>query len=368
MTVYTCYLCNEKLTSENKSVEHLILNSIGGKLKSSNLLCQFCNSKLGHECDAELAKQFEFLAAYLQVKRESGEYPIIKGGKTADGTEYYLQDGRQPMLAKPAFKAIPAGEGIQYSMTARSESELRQMLNGLKRKHPLLDVDEAVRLARRTKERLHEPISYNQVFGGDLAFRSILKTALNYFILQGGDRDVVNHLFGMLAGQHKVEVVKPFFPDKLPYRREVNEINHLLYLRGDKYSRLLYCYVEFFSIHSYLVILNDDYTGPRVSSSYAIDPVSGKITSKDVKLKLDRDFVTALPSSFSQYKTIAERTNRVIKIADKNYSSKRIDSILKNASEEIFVKKYGHEPRFTKQMITEYSELAATGFAEYLYG
>lgn len=86
----TCYMCPVELTEENSSKEHIILNAMGGRLKPKDLLCKTCNSKIGHDADSELAKQFEFLSAYLQVKRDSGSIPIIRGGKTKDGTEINL--------------------------------------------------------------------------------------------------------------------------------------------------------------------------------------------------------------------------------------------------------------------------------------
>lgn len=82
----TCYLCDEFLTAaaDNISKEHIILNAIGGHLKSKELLCKTCNSKFGEDADSELANQLLFLSSYLQVKRDSGENQIIKGAKTAD--------------------------------------------------------------------------------------------------------------------------------------------------------------------------------------------------------------------------------------------------------------------------------------------
>lgn len=42
------------------SEEHIIPNAIGGKLKSKELICKKCNSKLGHSMDKELAEQLDF--------------------------------------------------------------------------------------------------------------------------------------------------------------------------------------------------------------------------------------------------------------------------------------------------------------------
>lgn len=97
----TCYLCNAVLTTDNSSIEHIILNSIGGRLKSQELLCKKCNSLLGESSDKELSNQLSLFAGLFQVKRERGEHPPIKGGTTQSGKEYIINDGYFPILSKP---------------------------------------------------------------------------------------------------------------------------------------------------------------------------------------------------------------------------------------------------------------------------
>lgn len=40
---------------------------MGGRLKSSNLICKECNSKFGDSFDAKLSKQFEFFASDNEI-------------------------------------------------------------------------------------------------------------------------------------------------------------------------------------------------------------------------------------------------------------------------------------------------------------
>lgn len=57
-----CYVCGCQLNKFNETEEHIIQYSIGGVLKSKQLLCKQCNSMLGHDIDDELAKQFNCFA------------------------------------------------------------------------------------------------------------------------------------------------------------------------------------------------------------------------------------------------------------------------------------------------------------------
>lgn len=68
-----CYVCDVELIKENETEEHIILNAIGGKLKSKKLICKVCNSNFGGRIDDSLAKQLNPIANLLNIKRERGK-------------------------------------------------------------------------------------------------------------------------------------------------------------------------------------------------------------------------------------------------------------------------------------------------------
>lgn len=67
-----CYVCDKEITSENETEEHILLNAIGGKLKSKKLICKGCNSDLGNKIDNSLARQLNPIANLLDIKRDRG--------------------------------------------------------------------------------------------------------------------------------------------------------------------------------------------------------------------------------------------------------------------------------------------------------
>src|ERR1039458_2085888 len=125
-----CYLCSKALTADNESKEHILLNAIGGQLKSNDLLCRKCNSDFGHEADSELAAQLLFLSGHLNIKRDKGENPIIKGAKSENGKTYNLIGGSKPVASKPEFNRNVKDGKVSYSIGARNEKELIKMLKG----------------------------------------------------------------------------------------------------------------------------------------------------------------------------------------------------------------------------------------------
>lgn len=65
-----CTICNEEITEKNKSVEHIIPNAIGGILKSDQLFCKGCNSNFGSKLDAAFVKNFSFINASVDIRRD----------------------------------------------------------------------------------------------------------------------------------------------------------------------------------------------------------------------------------------------------------------------------------------------------------
>ena len=362
-----CYLCDELLTAENRTVEHIILNALGGELKSSELLYRQCNSKLGDGPDAILAKQFEFLSAYLLIRREKGKIPIVKGGKTASGVDIDLVDGSTPRLGRPKFNVETTERGLEYHIVARDEKEMKSLLQGIKKRHPFFDIDKALEVAKTKIQRIKEPVIYQQTFGGDDAFKSIAKTALSFFLHNKGEKKHVEKVVSYVKGK-ECDIVRYFHSAKQLYKKEAGEVVHLLHIVGDKYHKLLYCYVEFFSSHSYIVILSDDYRGKNLHCTYGYNLITGAEVKKDVKLKLDRLDIENLSSKFSYFDEIKAKADRVMSIATQRQTQREIGNITQRAVDEIFAKKYGHESVISQIMIDEFIERVTIDFVEFMYG
>lgn len=364
----SCYLCDSEFTTENKSKEHILLNSIGGHLKSNSLLCKKCNSKLGHNADTELSNQLSFLANFLQVKRDKGKNQIIKGGKTKEGKEYHITDEGKPILAKPEFKTYQEDNETKYSISARNEKELLVILKGLKKKHPELDLEEVKQKFQPKKQYFNEPLSYNMSIGGEPANKSIVKTAVNFYIHTKSEKKQVEHLFEYLQDKEKLGICKHFYPKKSIYKKESNEIIHLIHLVGIKHSKVLYCFIEFFSSYSFLVKLSDNYIGNSFTKTYAYDLNKNCEVNKSVKLKLTKENINEILNlSKDDFQTITEKLNRILKIAEKKQTNKEISNITKRATEEIFNKRFKHEKIITEEMINEYSKYVATEYTKFVF-
>ncbi|MGK7940736.1 MAG: HNH endonuclease [Crocosphaera sp.] len=97
-----CYVCEKEITEENQYNEHIIVNAIGGKLKSKNLICSNYSPDFD-SIDTELAKQLNLITCHLDVKRERGNKKIPKTTATivATGEEIFIEPGGKPVFKNP---------------------------------------------------------------------------------------------------------------------------------------------------------------------------------------------------------------------------------------------------------------------------
>ncbi len=364
-----CYNCQTELIPGKQSDEHLILNAMGGRLKSKNLICKDCNSKIGSDVDGELAEQFKFLSGYLQVKRDHGAIPTTKGGLLSDGTKINLSEGVTPTLVNPHFEVIEKDGVFNYAIVARDEKQMRTLLGRVKKEHHGFKIEDGMKNIKVKNERLRTPVEFKQSFGGDLAFKSIAKTAVNFYMLKCGFRENIVHLLPYIFGDEKLNCVKHFHPKKYIYKKEPNEIVHFIHLVGDKHKRILYCYIEFFSIHSYIVLLSDDYSGKNVNLSYAYDLNSNCEIKKRVKLKFTKgefDDLKNIPAEF--FDAVKEKTQRVISIAEKKQVDNEIRLIIDKAFKDVFHDNHGDKKIITKQLKEEFARFVTEQIGVFLFG
>ena len=127
-----CFTCTElrPLTEE-----HVIPQAIGGRLKA-RLYCKECNETLGDDLDAEIARQFGWIATLLNIKRERGEAQPYEVKDLKSGTEL-LFDGKSLKRKAPVVKVVSEdGKKLDFAdVTARSEQELKRITSSIKRRY-----------------------------------------------------------------------------------------------------------------------------------------------------------------------------------------------------------------------------------------
>ncbi len=283
-----CYICSSEITSKNRSCEHVFLNAIGGRLKSRNLICKSCNDRFGEEIDNSLANQLSFFSTLLNVKRDRGTpQPVL--AVTHSGRRLLVKPSGGMSLSKPEIPSQGADGGINGEIKARTIREAKQILLGLAKKNPRIDVEKSLKNARNESEYLYEGAVFRLDFGGQSAFRALCKMATNFYMLQGGDRSNIEGVLPFIqygTGNNPGNFYYPEHQTIIP--KKTNEVVHAIILVGDPSQRILCSYIELFSALHFVVILNNTYEGDVVNSSYIFDILEGKQIARESHMVIDR--------------------------------------------------------------------------------
>lgn len=348
-----CYICDTDITVDNETDEHIIINAAGGRLKSKELICGKCNTDFGETIDSILAKQLNNMANMLMVKRHRGEPQPILGVEESTGEKFFIDVGGKPKLAKPKINKTVDGEKTNISITARTMSEVKHILTGLAKKHPHFNVEEVIKSAKVREEYFDKALQFQNEVGGLEVFRAVCKCATNFYIYCKGDPKHIKHLIPYIKGDVSKEIVWLHYQDNL-YDLDSNECFHIIYLVGNSKEKVLYCYVDYFNTHKYLVLLNDNYMGQDIKQTYFFDILN--ITRIERKVNMDYDRKTLLSFFTNKDANPFEKAQKSfehsiglgLKIQDDNHRSKLIQKAIQGS-----LGKYPNGTIITEQMINE---------------
>ncbi len=286
-----CYICEEVLNDTNLSVEHIIPNAIGGRLKSKNLLCIKCNSELGEQADAELSKTFNHIMLRHEIRRARGLPPPTKATNVDTGENVILCPNNTYKLHEPKIELKLADEiikGIRISHPdkRRIENELARILKVL----PEINDFKNIKYSQTNLPPIKSEHHINADL--DLLSVSLAKIAVNYFLHLGGEKETVANVINFIQGKGRNEFVFNYGTNifKLsPNNQE--EVIHILSLKGDRQSQKLIAFIQLFSESSVLILLNNEYNGDNFNTTYNHNLLTDKETQDDSALQLDFSYL-----------------------------------------------------------------------------
>lgn len=364
-----CYNCSEIISDSNSSVEHVIPNAVGGRLKSSALLCKSCNSLYGGGIDAVFAHAMEPIAALLNIKRERKKENILKNLTNEIGEQFHLIDGRIPVATKPTIRQ----EENKIHIMASDMRQLKQIVNGLKRKFPNLDTSNIFENAKTSKKFLESELEFSLTVGGEEYHRAIGKIAVNAYLHFGGQVGQIYPFIDVVKGNqaNDFHIHSTSFCDSHDWKP--NQINHSIHIHGCQKRKILYGYLVFFSAFAFVVNLSDDYQGDEINISYCYD-VLESTTDDNVatiaysgRLSYAREVSeNAVTMNQTIIKSIEANLTRVIRVADGRHIDTTIDEIMAAAMREV-LDEYPEDAIFTESMLQELTEHAAEAIAPFLH-
>lgn len=314
-----CYITGEVL-SPTETDEHIIPNALGGNLKSNKLVLSRINTGLFDRLDVELIKRIE-ISYLFEFKRDYGKKPPLKVS-TLEGMSYWIHNSKDIKMAsmKPFEVLNENGEVFEKFPLHQKEDIIAARL----KKHPHLkreDVEKSIieEKAIVPQTALFEH-SLNVIDNSVNSFRAIAKIAANFAVLNNVEKTFTN-LISFIKGELALQHVNLgyFYPKQLlSYNFDVNEVSHILYLKGSKTQKLLYCYIELFNLHCFIVILNYNYWGDDFSNSYVWDVRTRQELQKDISLNLSKEDIEPpyYPYYFDLNRDYTERLFRLSNLLD----------------------------------------------------
>ena len=317
-----CYSCKVLLEMDNSSEEHIINNSIGGRLKSRGLLCIRCNSKFGETIDAELEAQIGMFTDLLGIKRERQKKRVKIALRSEEGEVKYVGVKMKPH-ARLTVKLSEEKEVVLHVEDSEFDKLKTTKEKELSKKSKV-DFVAYTELPDKTKYHIQNNLSNTAgeiFFGGDDFFRAIIKISLNYYLSKGYDVGHCADVISVINGERKNDLAYFYFPNPLMYEvhdLKEGEVSHIIHIKGIPERKILYAYVELFNMKNVLIKYNMNYEGPEINDTYAYDLLNGMEMSKDVKIRLGRHHFEILGLiSMDTERWHVKKYNRIGKIIEK---------------------------------------------------
>lgn len=331
-----CSLCDVEITEENDTREHVIPNAIGGRKKISGFICEKCNNESGDDWESDLAKQLNPLCLFFGISRDRGNVPSQQF-ETTGGEKVSLNADGTMDIAKPVYKEQKHEAGVNINISARSVKEAEKMLKGVKRKYPQVNLEDLLSNAEEKSYYPSDMIKFNLSFGGQMAGRSIVKSALALAVEAGVSAKDCEHAKEYLTNSEGEACFGYYYEKDVVTNRPVGIPIHCVYVKGDSSSKQILGYVEYFGVQRMVISLSSNYSGEDFHNTYAINPMTGEVLELEIDLQLTPDDIQ---EAYDYRKipegSVEEALSQVIPTGMKLSVEKEKDRVLESAVQYAF--------------------------------
>ena len=266
-----CYLTGKYITDYNKSLEHILPNALGGKLKSRSVLSLEANLKLAKVIDTPFNKMFENIYRRLSLERDRPSTRGIVGIHQKYNKEIVVKDNK-------CFPRKPIFDVEKNAVYAQNETIGKGYIESLKKKGNIKENQEV-----KIWTDLSGEVRFNFKFDNKFFPLGFGKIAAGFATLKGVKRNNLKGIVNLAKNEFRNDIkLLPYFP--ITVKESILESAskksrhyplHTIVLKGIKKDRFLYCYIELFSTFQYVVIVDDDYDGEEIYHSYIYNLLNG---------------------------------------------------------------------------------------------
>lgn len=176
-----CIFCPNELDGHTKP-EHILLDALGGRKTTTQVICSNCNNLFGNGIDKALAQQVPVIRNLLQLPTGTRSAPpMLRGVKAGRDTLNIKGDGSFRRVAKPfSIKERPDGNA-DVRIEAHSLEEIEKLIPHIAAALKVPENDVRKQLAQSEVsmiERRPDTVHFSLSFGGQDAIRSAAKACL----------------------------------------------------------------------------------------------------------------------------------------------------------------------------------------------
>lgn len=260
-----CYFCPNEL---DNSDEHIILNSLNGKLHSKLIICSDCNGFFGRKLDNVAKELFNPILLALDFKNASG---IIAENFKGDD-DYLLKKDKTIIQRKPTVnirksngRTLVSISGDEKNVTKLYGKEVEKLLKaGHKKVGSILE-----------KRVENVPLKIKVEFKSNIKIDLLLnKIAIEFCALHHISTDDLQELASKIRSLDET-IENVFYCNSTEDLREYKsgEISH--YIKLWSVGKVVYAYVELLNTICAVIILAQDYDGCDLNFEYYQDAITG---------------------------------------------------------------------------------------------
>jgi hypothetical protein len=337
-----CTFCENPLDGSD---EHILLSALGGRKRSTRVVCGDHNNAFGNTIDAALARQLAFFCNILGIRTGRGEETAtLRNLTTTSGEQIDLRPGGR-MFARTRIEDNPTSSNQRAIRIAVSSDErLRQLVPQYLRRYNrnASDLENVV-----VEERI-EPgaaINFEIDLGDEQAYRCIAKMCLLLLASATG----TNHVRGpdtaslrafILDGSGDWDGLRREYQTEFPRPSEHSALPayaHRIGVVADPAAQLAYGQIELFGIFRYTAILSEAWNGPAVGLHYGVNPVDG--VGGDARIE---SRATSTASEIRARNAPAEQINERTRIVWPQVLQRQLDIAIRELVAESMERALGH--------------------------
>jgi len=135
------YIICKAAPPDPKKPEHVLLNALGGRQKTTKALCSSCNNVLGSGADKDLADSVQFFRNIANLRSGKDSPSPTIHSINSEGIRFNLEPGAKPILNRNRqFFVERVDRRTKVEIHVRNEDQLRELLEGVAREIGIHDI------------------------------------------------------------------------------------------------------------------------------------------------------------------------------------------------------------------------------------